>query len=119
VTISGVERLLADRVLARYPDAARPILCHHVQRLLDSGWRPPINPAHEGRVPTGEARKILGLSRDRVLERARLGRVPAVKDARGAWWFRSEQLEAIARARRCESAGALIAEPSGSVQPSR
>ena len=70
-------------------------------------------------MPTTEAMKILGLSRDRVLERARLVRVPAVKDARGAWWFRPEQLEAIARARRYESAGALIAEPSGTAKPIR
>jgi hypothetical protein len=46
----------------------------------------------------------------------RCTRGAAVKDARGAWWFRPEQLEAIVRARWCEEAGELSlpgAEPPG------
>ena len=41
-------RLLRDRVLRRHPDWDRPILAHHVQQLLDSGWAPPTDPVHQG-----------------------------------------------------------------------
>lgn len=107
-TIVGVQRLLRGGELDRYPDRDRPVLASSVRALLDSGWQPPIDPAHEGRVPTREAATILGLSRDEARRRAREGRLPAVQDARGAWWFRPEHLEAIARARRSENAGDLI-----------
>ena len=36
--------------------------------------------------------------------------MPAVRDARGRWWFRPEHLEAMIRARRAEAAWELSGE---------
>jgi hypothetical protein len=107
-TLVGVRRLLRAGELDRCRDRDRPVLAVSVQELLDSGWRPPVDPAHEGRVPTLVAARILGLSLPATRERAAQGRVPAARDARGGWWFRPDQLEAIARARRSEDAGDLV-----------
>jgi hypothetical protein len=107
-TIVGVEQLLRAGELARYPDRDRPVLAESVRELLHSGWRPPVDPAHEGRVPTRVAARILGLSLHATRRRAAEARLPAMRDARGGWWFRPEQLEAIVRARHSEDAGILV-----------
>jgi hypothetical protein len=43
-----------------------------------------------------------------VTQRARDERLPAVRDARGRWWFNPDQLSMVVRARRSEEVGALI-----------
>jgi hypothetical protein len=113
-----VERLLRSGDLDRYPDRQRPVLAYSVQALLDTGWRPAVDPAHHGRVPTSEAAKILGLPQAETRQRAADERLPAVKDARGTWWFRPDQLQAIMRARRSEDTGDLI-DPDAGAQVTR
>jgi hypothetical protein len=106
-TQTGVRQLLRDRLLNRTPDASRPIRVDQVERLLASGWGPPQHPAQVGRIDTAAAARLLGWSTSEVRQRARDERLPAVRDARGRWWFDPDQLAMVIRARRSEEHGAL------------
>lgn len=107
-TPAGVRQLLRDGTLPRTPDRQRPVRADQLEQLLAGGWKPPTDPAHDGRVPTTEAVRILDVSRNEVTERARTGRVPAVRDRRGMWWFDPEHLRAIRQARRSEERGVYL-----------
>jgi hypothetical protein len=99
--------VLRDRFLDRTPDPRRPVRLDKVERLLASGWRPIQDPAQVGRIDTAAAAQLLGWSRSEVTQRARDERLPAVRDARGRWWFDPGQLAMVVRARRSEELGAL------------
>jgi hypothetical protein len=106
-TQTGVRQLLRDRILDRAPDTRRPVRVDQVERLLASGWRPPQDRAHAGRIDTAAAARLLGSSWSEVTQRARDERLPAVRDARGRWWFDPDQLAMVVRARRSEELGVL------------
>jgi len=45
-----------------------------------------------GRVPTSDAARILGLSKQQTRALAAAGLIPAVRDHRGSYWYRADQI---------------------------
>jgi hypothetical protein len=101
-THETVRQLLRDDTLPRTPDAHRPVRADQLDQILAAGWQPPRDPAHDERIPTRQAASMLGLSTSEVTERAGAGRLPAVRDPRGRWWFHPEQVAMVLRARHLE-----------------
>jgi excisionase family DNA binding protein len=106
-----IRRLLRDGRLPRIPDRQRPVRVDHLEQLIATGWLFG-DPAHRDRIPTSQAARRLGLSKNTILARARTGLLPAVRDRRGHWWFRPEHLDIIYRARISEERGQLVAVQS-------
>jgi len=52
-----------------------------------------------GRVPTSDAARILGLSKHETRALAAAEPIPAVRDHRGYYWYRADQITLVARAR--------------------
>jgi DNA-binding transcriptional MerR regulator len=50
-------------------------------------------------VPTSDAARILGLSKQQTRALAAAELIPAVRDHRGYYWYRADHLTLVARAR--------------------
>ena len=100
------------------PAAATRVHRPQVEQLarrsgVDSRDSPiPFGPV--GRVPTSDAARILGLSKQETRALAAAGLIPAVRDHRGSYWYRADQITLVARARHARANRVISRRAGGS-----
>jgi hypothetical protein len=98
-----VRALIRAGQLRVRPGSRYPVYRPEVEELarrsgVDSRDSPiPFGPA--SLVPTSDAARILGLSKQETRALAAAELIPAVRDHRGYYWYRADQITLVARAR--------------------
>jgi hypothetical protein len=96
-----VRSLIDSGQLHFVENSTRPVFRAEVEQYAQDyprRWLPGLI-GTDGRVSTIVAAKILGLSRQRTRELAQAEQLPALRDDKGRWWFRVDQVERAKRAR--------------------
>jgi hypothetical protein len=99
-----IRRLIADQRLALVPGTQRRVYENDVRQLASrrphpSRTGPPAPESPDGHIDTAAAAAILGASIRSTQRLAAAERIPAYRDSAGRYWYRSEQLHLVRRAR--------------------